>query len=116
MTGVLVPVFGLALLDSLNPSAVAITLYLLLSGGSFVSRVLSYAAGIFSANFVLGSALMLGLGSVRGLFDGPVAYGAQAVVGAALLGYAILAPASPKKRKRSAGRAPSAPAPSFCWV
>jgi len=100
MTGVLVPVFGLALLDSLNPSAVAITLYLLLSGGSFVSRVLSYAAGIFSANFVLGSALMLGLGSVRGLFDGPVAYGAQAVVGAALLGYAILAPGQPKKEKK----------------
>jgi hypothetical protein len=34
MIGVLAPVFGLALLDSLNPSAIAITLYLLLSGGS----------------------------------------------------------------------------------
>jgi hypothetical protein len=66
MIGVLAPVFGLALLDSLNPSAVAITLYLLLSGGSFVPRVLSYAAGIFSANLLLGAALMLGLGSVSG--------------------------------------------------
>ena len=79
MTGVLPPVFGLALLDSLNPSAVAITLYLLLSGGAFVPRVLSYAAGIFAANLVLGSVLMLGLGSVWGLFDGPVAYGTQGV-------------------------------------
>ena len=32
MIEVLAPVFGLALLDSLNPSAIAITLYLLLSG------------------------------------------------------------------------------------
>ncbi len=100
MSGVLAPVFGLALLDSLNPSAIAITLYLLLSGGSFVPRVISYAAGIFSANLLLGSALMLGLGSVAGLFDGPVAYGAQAFVGVALLAYAILAPDRPKKEKK----------------
>jgi cytochrome c biogenesis protein CcdA len=100
MIGVLAPVFGLALLDSLNPSAVAITLYLLLAGGSFVPRVLSYAAGIFAANLALGAALMLGLGSVSGLFDGPVAYGAQAVVGAALLGYAVLAPDKPKTEKK----------------
>ena len=100
MMGVVAPVFGLALLDSLNPSAVAITLYLLLSGGSFVPRVISYAAGIFSANLVLGSVLMLGLGSVAGLFDGPVAYGAQAVVGAALLGYAALAPDKPRGEKK----------------
>ena len=101
MIGVLAPVFGLALLDSLNPSAVAITLYLLLAGGSFVPRVLSYAAGIFAANLALGTALMLGLGSVSGLFDGPVAYGAQAVVGVALLGSACLAPDIPKKEKQS---------------
>ncbi len=100
MIGVLAPGFGLALLDSLNPSAVAITLYLLLAGGSFVPRVLSYAAGIFAANLALGAALMLGLGSVSGLFDGPVAYGAQAVVGAALLGYAVLAPDKPKTEKK----------------
>ena len=100
MIGVLAPVFGLALLDSLNPSAVAITLYLLLAGGSFVLRVISYAAGIFAANLALGAALMLGLGSVSGLFDGPVAYGAQAVVGVALLGYAVLAPDKPKTEKK----------------
>lgn len=92
MTGVLAPVFGLALLDSLNPSAIAITLYLLLSGPSFATRVLSYAAGIFSANLALGAALMLGFGSLWDVFDGPAAYGAQGVVGAALLGYAVLAP------------------------
>ncbi len=100
MIGVLAPVFGLALLDSLNPSAVAITLYLLLSGGSFAPRVLSYAAGIYAANLLLGAALMLGLGSVSSYFDGPVAYGAQAVVGAALLGYAVLAPDRPKEEKK----------------
>ncbi len=62
--------------------------------------MISYAAGIFSANLVLGSALMLGLGSVAGLFDGPVAYGVQAVVGAALLGYAVLAPDKPRGEKK----------------
>lgn len=107
MTGVLVSVFGLALVDTLNPSAVAITLYLLLSGGSFVPRVISYAAGIFSANLALGAALMLGLGSVRGYFDGPVAYGAQAAVGAALLGYAVLAPGKPREGKKE--RTPRSP-------
>ena len=104
MMGVLAPVFGLALLDSLNPSALAITLYLLLSGGSFAPRVVSYAAGIYAANLALGTALMLGLGSVAGLFDGPLAYGAQGAVGAALLGYALLAPDKPKKEKK--GRRP----------
>jgi cytochrome c biogenesis protein CcdA len=60
----------------------------------------SYAAGIFSANLALGAALMLGLGSVSSYFDGPFAYGAQGVVGAALLAYAVLAPDKPKKEKR----------------
>ena len=98
MSGNLLAVFGLALLDALNPSAVAVTIYLLLSGKSFAPRVISYAAGIFSANLALGAALMLGLGSVWDYFDGPVAYGAQGVVGAALLAYAILAPDKPQKK------------------
>lgn len=100
MIEVLAPVFGLALLDSLNPSAIAITLYLLLSGPSFVPRVVSYAAGIFSANLLLGAALMLGFGSVWDFFDGSIAYGAQGVIGAALLGYALLAPGKPRKEKK----------------
>ena len=113
MIGVLAPVFGLALLDSLNPSAVAITLYLLLSGGSFVTRVISYAAGIFSANLALGAALMLGLSSVSGYVDGPVAYGAQAVVGAALLGYAVLAPDRPRREKKARRPRSLGPGPVF---
>ena len=100
MSGVLASVFGLALLDTINPSAIAMTLYLLLAGKPFVARVVTYAGGIFLANVALGAALMLGVGSVSGLFDGPVAYGAQAVVGVALLGYAVLAPDRPKKEKK----------------
>ena len=99
MSGILLAVFGLALLDALNPSAVAVTIYLLLTGRSFAPRVISYAAGIFVANFALGTALMLGLGSVWDYFDGPFAYGAQGVVGAGLLAYAVLAPNTPRKKQ-----------------
>lgn len=99
MSGILLAVFGLALLDALNPSAVAVTIYLLLAGRSFAPRVISYAAGIFVANLALGTALMLGLGSVWDYFDGPVAYGAQGVVGAGLLAYAVLAPNKPRQKR-----------------
>jgi hypothetical protein len=33
MVGVLVAVFGVGLIDCVNPSAIAVTLYLLLTGG-----------------------------------------------------------------------------------
>ena len=42
-------VLGRALIDSINPSAIAMTLYLLLSRTDPGSRVLAYVAGVFSA-------------------------------------------------------------------
>lgn len=98
MTGLLTAVFGLAILDTLNPSAVAVTLYLLLSGGSYVRGVLAYAAGMFSSNLALGALLMLGLGSLGERLDGPAAFVAQGIIGALLLAYSILAPSGPKAR------------------
>lgn len=103
MIGSLASVFGLALIDSLNPSALAVTLYLLLAGKPYAPRVLAYAGGIFCANLALGGLLVLGLGSVWGHLDGPVAYAAQGVVGAALVGYAVFAPDKPRDKKRERG-------------
>ena len=93
MTGLLVSVFGLALLDSVNPSALAVTLYLLATQMSSTPKVLTYVAAVFCTYLVAGMLLMLGLDTAAGYVDGPVAYALQGVVGAALLAYAVFAPA-----------------------
>ena len=64
MTVLLASLLGLALLDSLNPSALAVTLYLLLPGRPFAGKVLTYVAGGFSSYLVLGALIMAGLGSI----------------------------------------------------
>lgn len=106
--GLLAPVFGLALLDSLNPSALAVTLYLLLAGKSIAPKVLTYVAAVFLAYFGIGALLMLGLGAVVAgfgeYFESPVAYGIQGVIGAAMLLYSFLAPGG--KDKGTATRLP----------
>jgi cytochrome c biogenesis protein CcdA len=109
MNGLLVAVLGIALIDSLNLSAIAVTLYLL-AGPSYVPRVLTYLAAVFSAYFTIGVLLMLGLTTaataVGDAFYSPVAYAAQGVIGAVLLLYALAAPANaarqrPPRRPRS---------------
>jgi cytochrome c biogenesis protein CcdA len=90
-----IPVLGLALVDSINPSALAVALYWL-SQPSPVPRVLAYVAGIAITYLVLGVALMLGFGSFAQAFghwfDHPVALGAQLVLGVAMFGYGVFAP------------------------
>ncbi|CAA9570751.1 MAG: hypothetical protein AVDCRST_MAG49-3584 [uncultured Thermomicrobiales bacterium] len=107
MLGLLGAVFGLALVDSVNPSAIAVTLYLLLTVKTYTPRVLTYVGAVFGTYFVLGALLMLGLGAVLGrlgsVFDGSEAHAAQGVVGAAMLAYGIFAPSGPR-----AGGAPAA--------
>lgn len=93
MTGLLVSVFGLALLDSVNPSALAVTLYLLATQRSSTPKVLAYVAAVFCTYLVAGALLMLGLDEAAGYVDGPFAYALQGVVGTALLAYAVFAPA-----------------------
>lgn len=100
MTGTLASLFGLALLDSLNPSALAVTIYLLLQGKSYAGKVLTYVSAVFLSYLGVGILLMLGLGSVWGYVDGPVAYAVQGVVGVLLLGYAIFAPDKPRGEKK----------------
>ena len=96
MTGTLVSLFGLAVLDSINPSALVVTVYLLLQGGSYVPRVMSYLVAVFASYLGIGVLLVLGLGSVWEYVEGPGAYAVQGVVGVSLLGYAVFAPGKPR--------------------
>lgn len=108
MIEVLASVFGLALLDSVNPSALVVTISLLVSSTAYRARVATYLSAVFLASFVLGVVLMLGLGgrwdTVGGWFDHPVVKAGQGIVGAGLLLYGALAPST-------AGRPRAAPEP-----
>lgn len=102
MGGLLAAVLGLALVDSLNPSALAMTLYLL-SGQSYATKVLTYLAAVFSAYFGIGVLLMLGLDAIAtGVGDyrySPIAYAVQGVLGALMLLYALFAPSNTDKQR-----------------
>ena len=47
-------IFGIALLDSLNPSAIALVIVILLSANNSVLRSILYILGIFVTNFAIG--------------------------------------------------------------
>lgn len=99
MTDTIVMVLGLAVIDSINPSALVVALYLL-SQPSPAARVLAYVGGIAVSYLSIGVGLMLGVGAFveafGDLFDHPAVLTLQAVLGAALLVYAIAAPSSSK--------------------
>lgn len=100
MIATLVAVIGLALLDSINPSALAVTLYLL-SGKSYITRVLVYIAAVFVTYFVTGLLLLLGLEGVRQYLESPVAYGIQGIIGAMMLVASFVIPVKPKANNSS---------------
>lgn len=87
----------LALLDSMNPSALVVALWLL-SRPQPAPRLLAYVAGILATYLAIGVAMMLGftaLGARLGdALDHPVVWAVQGLLGAALLGYAIFAPST----------------------
>ena len=101
MNGTLASLFGLALLDSLNPSALAATIYLLLQGKTYMVRALTYVSAVFFSYLGIGVLLMLGFGSVWAYLSGPGAYAVQGVAGALLLGYALFAPDKPRDEKKT---------------
>lgn len=86
--GLLISVLGLAFLDSVNPSALFVTLWLLGQRGD-ASKVSAYLAAVFATYFAVGALLLLGLDAVRDYLSGPVGYGAQGALGAAMLLYAF---------------------------
>ncbi len=92
---VAIPVLGLAVIDSINPSALVVTLWWLAQPRP-TPRLLAYIAGIVVSYLTLGIAMMLGAGAVLRhwgeTLDHPVILAIQLAIGLALLGYGIFAP------------------------
>jgi hypothetical protein len=100
---VLLGLLALALVDSINPSAIVVTLYLL-SGGRVPAQILVYVAAIFLTYLTLGVMTMSGidalLPSLGTMGSGRVAFIVQGLIGLAMLLYAIRAPTTAKSAPR----------------
>ncbi|WP_017568976.1 GAP family protein [Nocardiopsis halotolerans] len=104
---VLLPVAGLALLDTLSPATIGVSLYVLLSGARSVARpLLAYLGTVALFYFALGCALMLGFGflfeALGGLADHPAVGWAMVVLGGGMLAYALFMPDKPRGQRRPA--------------
>ena len=99
MTDIVLPVLGLAVVDSVNPSALAVALWWMARPGA-APRLLAYIAGIALTYATLGVALMLGLGVAveryGKAFDHPLVLALQLALGLSMLGYGIFAPKQSK--------------------
>lgn len=79
-------VLGLALLDTLSPSVIGVTLYVLLAGPRRTAALLgTYLGAVAAAYFALGALLMLGLGAVVPVIDGTALAWGEIVLGVTLL-------------------------------
>ncbi|MEV4573743.1 GAP family protein [Nonomuraea jabiensis] len=79
-------VLGLALLDTLSPTVIGITLYLLLVRPPRVGALLAvYLGSVAIAYFALGVLLMLGMGALAPRVEGNAWAWGQAALGAALI-------------------------------
>jgi cytochrome c biogenesis protein CcdA len=86
-------IVGLAVVDSINPSALLATVVLLLRGRSARPLVAVYLVAVLVTYFAIGLALTLGLGlTPQAVIESDPAYLAQGVLGAGMLAYAVLAP------------------------
>lgn len=86
----------LAVLDSINPSAIVVTLYLLSTAGSrALAQVVVYVGAIFITYFLLGVILVLGIESLLptlgSVLRGRTGFIGQSLVGLALLIYSLTA-------------------------
>lgn len=95
MNTLVLSVLGIALVDSINPSALVTTFYLL-TQRSFTSKVLVYVAAIFTTYLTFGLLLMFGLDALLVTFEaqltGPAVRVVQSAAGALMLAYALFAP------------------------
>ena len=94
-------IVGLAVVDSINPSALLATIALLLRGRSARPLVAVYVAAILVTYFAIGLALTLGLGlTPEAVLASDAAYLAQGAIGAAMLAYAVAVPGRGRHRDR----------------
>lgn len=119
MAAVLPTLLACAALDSLNPSVLAITIYLLLTGGGdrpTAARVLTYVGTVATAYFAIGALILLGLGAagdqLRAGATHPAGAVTIAVAGAALLAWSLvdshLDKKDPMRKERRKSRLPAA--------
>jgi cytochrome c biogenesis protein CcdA len=86
-------IVGLAVVDSINPSALLATIVLLLRGRSARRLVAVYLVAVLGTYFSIGLVLTLGLGlTPQAVVESDAAYLTQGVLGAGMLAYAVLAP------------------------
>ena len=96
---------ALAVVDSINPSAIVVTLYLL-SRERAATQVTVYIAAIFLTYLTLGVAVMAGidalLPSLTTAAESRPGFIVQGVIGLAMLLYAIRAPAAARSAREAA--------------
>ncbi len=94
---------ALALVDSINPSAIVVTLHLL-SGGRGSAHIVVYVAAIFLSYLTLGVMMMSGvdalLPSLGTMGSSRLGFIVQGVIGLVMLLYAIRAPTTAKAAPR----------------
>lgn len=88
-------VLVLAVIDSINPSAIVVTLYLLSMSGSRTFQVVVYVGAIFTTYLLLGVMLLLGIESLLptlgDVLRGSTGLIVQSLVGLVLLVYSLTA-------------------------
>src|SRR5918994_4073906 len=92
-------IVGLAVVDSINPSALLATVVLLLRGRPARPLVAVYVAAVLATYLAIGLALTLGFGlTPEAVVESDAADLAQGALGAAMLAYAVLAPGRVRDR------------------
>jgi cytochrome c biogenesis protein CcdA len=101
-------IVGLAVVDSINPSALLATIVLLLRGRRARPLVAVYLVAVLVTYLAIGVALTLGLAlTPQALVHSDAAYLVQGVLGAVMLAYAVGAPG--RRRQRTPVEPPSLP-------
>jgi cytochrome c biogenesis protein CcdA len=102
-------IVGLAVVDSINPSALLATIVLLLRGRRARPLVAVYLVAVLATYLAIGVVLTLGLGlTPQAVIHSDATYLVQGVLGAAMLAYAVLAPS--RRRQRDPVEHPRLPA------